>query len=166
MKILINEFVLWYVEATMRIPGKIGCFIRKKTWGYRSGKNSYLWNNTQVRGPKNLSVGNNVSINRNCILHARGGLIIEDNVLIGPNVIIYTQNHRFRDKKTRIFDQGYSYKPVQIKQGAWIASGCIILPGVTIGQGAIIAAGSIIREDIEDYTIVTPLQELQKTKRE
>lgn len=41
-------------------------------------------------------------------------------------------------------------KPVTIKDGAWIASGAIILPGVTIGENAVIGAGSVVTKDIPD----------------
>jgi acetyltransferase-like isoleucine patch superfamily enzyme len=37
---------------------------------------------------------------------------------------------------------------VQIGSNVWIGSGCIILPGVTIGDDTVVAAGSIVTKDI------------------
>jgi maltose O-acetyltransferase len=45
------------------------------------------------------------------------------------------------------------YKPVEIKDGAHIGIGAIIMPGVTIGKGAVIGAGSVVTRDIPDYCV-------------
>lgn len=150
---IIREILYWLIEISINIPGKTGCYLRKYTWGYKSGRKSFIWNNTQVRGPKNLIIGDNVSINRNCVINAGGGVFIHNNVLIGPNVIIYSQNHKFRDISKPIIDQGYSRKKVVIEEGVWIGAGCIILPGVNIGKNSIIPAGSVIRNDVPKSTI-------------
>jgi acetyltransferase-like isoleucine patch superfamily enzyme len=42
---------------------------------------------------------------------------------------------------------------VLIKRGAWIGSGAIILPGVTVGIGSIIAAGAVVSRDIPDFSV-------------
>ena len=36
----------------------------------------------------------------------------------------------------------------------WIASGAMILPGVTIGEGAVVTAGSVVVKDVEPWTVV------------
>jgi acetyltransferase-like isoleucine patch superfamily enzyme len=42
------------------------------------------------------------------------------------------------------------FRPVRIKRGAYIGSGSIILPGVTIGERAVIGAGSVVTRDVHD----------------
>ena len=42
---------------------------------------------------------------------------------------------------------------VEIKDGAWIGGGVIILPGVTIGKNSIIGAGSVVSRSIPDNCI-------------
>jgi acetyltransferase-like isoleucine patch superfamily enzyme len=41
-----------------------------------------------------------------------------------------------------------------IRHGVWIAPGCIILAGITIGENSIVGAGSVVVKDVEPYTIV------------
>jgi maltose O-acetyltransferase len=41
--------------------------------------------------------------------------------------------------------------PIVIKDFAWIATGAIILPGVTVGKGAVVGAGAVVRQSIPDY---------------
>ncbi|WP_140287112.1 acyltransferase, partial [Vibrio parahaemolyticus] len=81
------------------------------------------------------------------------GVIIGDNVLIGPNVIIYSQNHKYKNKKLIIREQGYEKAPVYIEDDSWIAASCIILPGVKIAQGSVVAAGSVVTKSTEPYSV-------------
>ena len=45
------------------------------------------------------------------------------------------------------------YAPINIKDGAHIGIGSIIMPGVTIGRGAVIGAGSVVTKDVPDYSL-------------
>ena len=51
-----------------------------------------------------------------------------------------------------------------IGNDVWIGQNAVILPGVHIGDGAIIGANSVVRDDIEPYTVVigNPSQVLRK----
>ncbi|MBP5216382.1 MAG: sugar O-acetyltransferase [Bacilli bacterium] len=96
-----------------------------------------------------VSIGKNVTINKGCTIMSAGGLIIEDGVLIGPDVKIVTVNHDLKDRHNIIH-----FKPVTIKKNAWICIGAIICPGVTIGENAVVAAGAIVTKDVPDNAIV------------
>jgi acetyltransferase-like isoleucine patch superfamily enzyme len=54
-----------------------------------------------------------------------------------------------------------------IRSGAWIAPGCIILAGVTIGENSIVGAGSVVIRNVEPYTIVggNPAKLIKKLDR-
>lgn len=95
-------------------------------------------------------VGKNVFINHACSFLDLGGIIIEDDVLIGPQVKLVTENHPLdpEDRKTLI------YKPIIIKQNAWIGAGVTILPGVTVGENAVVAAGAVVSKDVAANTVV------------
>ena len=87
-----------------------------------------------------------------------GGIVIEDDVLIGPGVHFYTNNHKFSDVTKPIIEQGYPL-PTQkdsivVRRGSWIGAGTVILPGVTIGKNAVVGAGSIVTRDVPDFTVV------------
>ena len=107
-----------------------------------------------------ISIGKRVVIRPGCVLHADDrntgkGIIIEDDVLVGLNVHVYTNNHRFDDQKKSIIDQGYyPSKAVVLKKGCWIGSGAIILQGVTVGENAVIGAGSVVTKDVPARMVV------------
>lgn len=97
-----------------------------------------------------IELGKNVFINTSCVFLDRGGITIEDDVFIGPNVNILTENH---PEQPALRHNVYT-KPIRIKRNAWIGAGAIILPGVTIGENAIVGAGSVVTRDVEDNAIV------------
>lgn len=47
-----------------------------------------------------------------------------------------------------------AYGPIKIKDDAWLGTGVIVLPNVTIGEGAIIGAGSVVNRDVPPFTVV------------
>lgn len=100
-----------------------------------------------------LEIGNNSGVGVNCVLS--GKVIIGDDVMMGPEVFIYTFNHRFDRTDIPMWKQGHeSMKPVQIEDDVWIGSRVTILPGVKIGKGSIIGASSVVTKDVQPYSIV------------
>lgn len=95
-----------------------------------------------------IKIGNNVFINNNCLAMARGGITIEDDVMIAGNVQLLSNNH---DEYER---QILTCEEIIIRKGAWIGAGATILPGVTIGKYAIVGAGAIVTKDVPDYSVV------------
>jgi acetyltransferase-like isoleucine patch superfamily enzyme len=101
-----------------------------------------------------LKIGNNVGIAQNCFIQVRGEVIIEDNVIFGPNVSIFSENHLYDDNNIPISKQGVSRKGVRIENGVWIGTRAVILDGVVVGKNSIIAAGSVVNKDVLPYSIV------------
>lgn len=80
-------------------------------------------------------IGSNVSIQTAC--HVTQGVVIEDNVFLGPNVT--TLNDELK---------GGPLTYPRICKGARIGGGSIILPGVCVGKGALVGAGSVVTKDV------------------
>jgi len=148
-----DELVDWVMAAARNVPGHLGHHIRNVVVPYRNGHGVVVREGVHIDRPSRLTLGNNVSINRRCIINANGGITVGDDVLIGPDVILYSQNHRFSDGDALIRDQGYDQAPVVIERNVWIASGVIVLPGVTIGEGSVIGAGTIVSKDVPAWSV-------------
>jgi acetyltransferase-like isoleucine patch superfamily enzyme len=107
-----------------------------------------------------ISVGERVVIRPNTMLFADprdGGaeIIIEDSVMIGSGVHIYTQNHRFDMVGVPVIEQGHmSSKEVRLCRGCWIGANAIILPGVIVGENAVVGAGSIVTRNVPKGIVV------------
>lgn len=99
-------------------------------------------------------IGENCILGWGSIIDCLGQVTIEDNVFFGHRVMVLTGTHDYtKFGKDRIY-KAIQSKPVIIKQGAWICSGAIINPGVTIGEHAVVATGSIVTKDVDPYTVV------------
>jgi len=94
----------------------------------------------------NITLGEKVFFNFNCIVLDVAPVTIGDKVLFGPNVQIYTATHP-TDWKTRAQWLEFG-KPITIGSHCWIGGSAIICPGVTIGDRTIIGAGSVVTRDI------------------
>jgi len=98
----------------------------------------------------NIHIGKNVFVNHACTFMDRGGITLEDNVLVGPKVNLITTNHPNEPGQRR----STISLPIVLKQGAWIGANVTVMPGVTIGENAIVGAGAVVTKDVAANTIV------------
>lgn len=99
----------------------------------------------------NIQVGENFCANMGCIILDEAKVTFGNNVLIGPNVGIYTAGHP-ENIKNRNAGLEYAY-PITIGHNVWIGGNVVITPGVTIGDNTIIGAGSIVTKSIPSDVI-------------
>ncbi len=138
------------------IPGKLGWLLRRLTLASRTlmGNGVMIDELVSIRGAEKLELGSRTFIGRNTLIDANGGVTIGKDVLIGPDVKIWSADHNFHECKTTINRQGHIYSPVVIENDVWIGVSAIILKGVTIRSGAIVGAGSLVNKDVPENTIV------------
>ncbi|MCA9952724.1 MAG: acyltransferase [Anaerolineales bacterium] len=101
-----------------------------------------------------LRIGDHSNIGRYSYIGCSGRITIGNNVMMGPRVGLFAENHRFTDTERLMREQGVEREPIRIEDDCWLASSSTILAGVTIGQGAIVAAGSVVTQDVAPYSIV------------
>lgn len=101
-----------------------------------------------------LSMGDNSSIGPFGYIGCSGKISIGKNVMIGPRVSLFAENHNFGDKSKVIKSQGVNNKGITIEDDCWIGSGVIILDGVTIGHGSVIGAGTLVLKDVPPKSVV------------
>jgi acetyltransferase-like isoleucine patch superfamily enzyme len=78
-----------------------------------------------------ISIGKRVVIRPSTMLFAEtldagGEITIEDEVLIGSGVHIYTTNHRFNDPNQLIINQGSNVADVILEKGCWLGANVIV----------------------------------------
>ncbi len=103
---------------------------------------------------KGIKIGNNCAIGAQSFLSGQGGIEIGDDVIMGPQVRIFSENHNYEDPDIPIRSQGESRKEVIIAHNCWVGAGVTILAGVTIGSGCVLAAGSVITKSFPPDSIV------------
>lgn len=143
---LYRDYVLNYIVTLMPCMALRKLFLR--ICGAKIGKHTIICMESYYQSPENLLIGNNNHINRNCLIDARGGITIKNNVSISHNVTLCSAGH---DCQTSDFK--YVSAPIVIEDYVWIGINATILKGVTIGRGAVIAAGSIVTKNCEPLGI-------------
>lgn len=150
-------FILYKITASWlpisqrsRIAKSIRGFWGKHIVEY-CGKNVNFERNS-VFGPE-LRIGDNSGIGINCEVY--GPVTIGSDVMIGPEVVIYTSGHEYSRTDIPIRQQGGSeVKQVNIGNDVWIGRRAIIMPGVKIGNGCVIGAAAVVTRDVNDYSVV------------
>lgn len=113
------------------------------------GKNIYVEPFFYCDYGMNVSVGDNVYLNTNCVFLDCAEIKIGNNVLFGPGVHIYTAYHSVKPNErfvnNKIIDIA---SPVIIGNNVWIGGNVTILPGIKIGDNVTIGAGSVVTKNI------------------
>jgi maltose O-acetyltransferase len=93
-----------------------------------------------------ISIGARSFINFGAVILDSAPVVIGDDVQIGPGVQLVTPTHPLdpTERRTRY----ESAAPIHVGDGAWLATGVIVCPGVTIGADAVVGAGSVVTQDV------------------
>ena len=114
----------------------------------------------------NIHWGENSYANYNCTIIDSARVTIGKNVMIGPNVNIFTANHALSPMDRK---KGLEYADsVDIGDGVWIGGGAIINPGVKIGKNSVIGSGSVVTKSIPANVVAAgnPCKVIRKLDKE
>ncbi len=118
----------------------------------KCGKNVNIEHGAFLASGKGIEIGDNSGLGLNC--RVTGPLKIGNDVMMGPSVMIFTQNHETQDLTIPMRLQTAPKFGVTIGDDVWLGANALIMPGVTIGNGCIIAAGAVVTKDVTDYAVV------------
>ena len=117
------------------------------------GKNTVIQHGFRITSPQFVSIGSNCSFGQDVFITGGGGVRIGDWVGLGPDVKIWSVNHRFDDANRPWMLQGWNHSEVVIEDDVWLAANVFVMPGTTIGRGAIIAASSVVNKSVPAYAL-------------
>lgn len=110
------------------------------------GEGCYLEPPLRCDYGSHIRLGERVYVNFNLVVLDCAAVTIGNDVLIGPNVSIYTAGHPVDPDLRR---EGLEFaRPVTIEDGVWIGGHTVIAPGARIGRNSVIGAGSVVTKDI------------------
>lgn len=101
-----------------------------------------------------LRIGDRTGIGAFCFIGCSGGIDIGSDVLFGPGVMLFAEDHDFASTKTTIKSQGVTWDPIVIEDDCWLASRVTVTSGVRIGRGSVVAAGAVVTRDVPPFSVV------------
>ena len=151
-------FMEQYVGLLLRwLPGFEGIAIRSGFYRLlfaRLDGFAFIYSGAYLDHSYNIHAGRSLSINTGAFISARAPLRFGHGVLVGPNVVIITSNHRYDMPDRPISEQGHQLAEIHIGDDCWIGANAVILAGVNVAEGTIVSAGSVVTRDTQPYTIV------------
>ena len=155
-------YLIHYGLALLAFFGK-KCIV----YGYRNSEGKYLKrcriaSTAMISNKKKFKIDDNVWINHYVRIDTTGGVEIGEGCQIGYGTCILSHSSHISIRLTGIHYMenrpedrpGYVFKPVKIGKYSFIAGGCYIMSGVTIGKGCVIGVNSVVTKDVPDYAIM------------
>jgi len=140
-ELFFNSFVTFIPSHTIRQG-----FLR--LCGAKIGKHTHILRGTTILDPAYLTIGDGVAIGFRCMLDARAGIYIGNQVTIASDVQIIGGGHDVNHP-----DFLPVPIPTVISDYVWIASRAMVLPAL-IGRGAVVAAQALVTKDVDELNIV------------
>jgi carbonic anhydrase/acetyltransferase-like protein (isoleucine patch superfamily) len=100
-----------------------------------------------------IIVGDRSAVGAGSFVAGQGGIHIGCDVIMGPAVRIFSENHRFDAVDLPVRAQGQERAAVRICDGCWLGAGVTVLAGVTIGSGTVVAAGAVVTRSLPPFSV-------------
>lgn len=149
-------FARYLPNSYSAIGGRLSMLFRrilcKQIFKY-CGQNINIERMANFGSGRNICIGNNSGIGINACIPS--DTIIGNDVMMGPNCYILSQNHIFERTDIPMNQQGET-KPMQtiIGNDVWIGRDVLIMPGRIIKEGTIIGGGTVLTKNFDAYSIV------------
>jgi acetyltransferase-like isoleucine patch superfamily enzyme len=158
-----NDWVLNHIVCRVPRTSLRMAWYARMGVGFADHRSGVIMLGSEIHTPERLTVGRNCAIGNNCVLDARGGIAIGENVNISSHARLQTAKHLIDDP-----DFMHDFSPIAVGDRAWIAEGAVVLGGVSIGEGAVVAAGAIVTKDVAPFIVVggIPARAIRERSRE
>lgn len=149
-----RELALWLLA---RIPLNTGGRLRALFMRFflrELGSDVVFQMGLRITNPEKVSIGSRCRFGQGVFITGGGGVRIGNWVSLGPDVKVWSVNHRFDDPDQPFQLQGWNHKAVVIEDDVWLAANVFVMPGVTIGKGAVVSACTVVTKSVPPYALV------------
>ncbi|MGV0850952.1 acyltransferase [Mycolicibacterium phlei] len=139
---------LLYNMLVTHIPSHHVRLAYLRLFGAKIGKGSSVNRGTTILDIDFLTIGEDCCVGARCMLDARAGLYLGNNVILASDVHILGGGHDINHP-----DFLPVPNPTVIEDYVWIASRAMVLPS-HIGRGAVVAAQAVVIKDVGELEVV------------
>lgn len=100
-----------------------------------------------------ITIGNSVSVNYFSVLYGHGNLKIGNNSRIATHTTLIPNEHIFFNKNVLIRKQGNKSLGITIGEDVWVGANVTILDGSILEDGCVIGANSLVKGNVESYSV-------------
>jgi acetyltransferase-like isoleucine patch superfamily enzyme len=142
------------VDFVHFVPTRIGEIFESlkvyslKIQGATIGGGTKIRTNVFIAHPRNLKVGNNVTIGSYSRIYNYTDFVVGDECELGPGLHVQTNDHIWKEVNKPIGKQGVTTGQVKIGKGVFIGANVTLLKGIEIGDFVVIGAGSVVNKNI------------------
>ncbi len=108
--------------------------------------------------PPALVISNRCKIGRRCMISAKNRVLLEEDVLLGPSVLITDHSHEFGNVDAPIYAQGLTAGgTVVLERNCWIGYGAAIVctsGSLVIGRNSVVGANSVVTRSVPPFCVV------------
>lgn len=104
---------------------------------------------TRVKFPWKLSIGDRSWIGEGVWFHNQERIILGHDVVVSQETMLTTGSHAHRR------DMALITRPIEIGDGAWVTSRCLVLGGASIGRSALIAPMTLVSGQVPAGVILS-----------
>jgi maltose O-acetyltransferase len=157
---VVGLFWSWFVKTTTGWLPDIPIIMRMRGWLYGlwmpvRGRNFQVVGSVTIKGLENLHVGKHIYLSHGTILYCGAEIILEDQVLVGPFVVMVTGTHVKENGSYRFSFQ--EYEKIEVGFGSWLGSHVTVTAGSKIGKGCVVGANAVVTSDLPAHTFAAGL---------
>lgn len=106
-------------------------------------------------GMGDVRIGRNSYLNSGVVIYSGNGVTIGEDVLVAANCTLAPVSHEFKVRDKKIVEQGFKLGKggIVVEDDVWIGANCVILDGTVLRRGCVVGAGSLVRGELEPYSI-------------
>ena len=139
----------WFVRTMLYFFPDIPIIMRFRGFLYglgmkKCGKDFQVTHDAIIKGLQSIMVGSNCFVGNSSVIMGNGYIIIEDQVMLAPQVILISGNHTSKNGSYR-YGQG-DVGRIFIGKGAWIAGNSTIQKDSALPANSVLSANSFLNK--------------------
>lgn len=145
---MVNSTIFRITPPILSINRKLRVLMLR-AFGAKVSMSASIHPSAKIDYPWRLTMGDRSSLGEKAWAYCLNSITIGENTCIGKDVYLLTGSHDISSPNFNLIT-----KPITIGDGVWVATGSMILPGITLADMTVVAASSVVVKSSEPNDVV------------